>query len=89
MSTMKLKFKVSPAQYPGGERYAVGRWYFLGREETCLWIHREVVDLRSMEPADLTPRAIEENARNFLPGRALTLGQIIAALNALRAAAAA
>jgi hypothetical protein len=83
-STMKLKFKASPAQHPGGERYEVGRWYFLGREETCLWIHRDVVDLGSMEPANLTPRAIEENTRNFLPGRALTLGEIVAALNSLR-----
>ncbi len=80
---MKLQFKASAAKWPGGSRYAVGKTYYLDRFEACLWIRREVVDLATIEPADLTPAAEAENKRNLLPGgKALTLAEVSAALAA-------
>lgn len=83
MSTMKLKFHLSPAMYPGGARYVTGKWYYLDRHECCMWVRRSVVDLASMEPAHLTPEAIEEHRANLRPGRALTLSQVLSALREL------
>jgi hypothetical protein len=81
MNTMKLKFNLSPAMYPGGARYVTGRWYYLDRHECCMWVRRSVVDLASMEPAHLTPEAIAEHEGNLRPGRQLTLKEVLAELH--------
>ncbi len=80
---MKLQFKASAAKWPGGGRYAVGKTYYLDRYEACLWIRRGVVDLATIEPADLTSAAEAENKRNLQPGStALSLAEVVAALAA-------
>jgi hypothetical protein len=43
--TLKLKFSKNPNKLPGGARYSTGKFYYMGREEACLWIKRDVVDM--------------------------------------------
>jgi hypothetical protein len=78
--TLKLKFSKNPNKLPGGARYSTGKFYYMGREEACLWIKRDVVDMSSLQAADLTDEAIAENEKNLGPGKALSFLEVVTAL---------
>jgi hypothetical protein len=81
---MKLKFKTAPTKFKGGERYSVDKFYYLSREEACLWIKRDVVDVKTLQAADLTDEAIAENEKNLGKGHALTLQETLQALSEIK-----
>lgn len=80
MPTMKLKFSKVPNKFTGGERYTIGKWYYLDSMEACLWIKREVVDMKTVEPCNFTDECQAENDKNTGEGPTLSRIEIIAAL---------
>lgn len=83
-TSMLLQFKEDPSRFAGGEAYAPGKDYVLGRFETCLWIKRDVIDMDSLRPGiDLTAAVLALSDGNLRPGHRLTLGEIVAALDEL------
>jgi hypothetical protein len=78
--TLKLKFSKNPRQFFGGTRYSTGKFYYMGREEACLWIKRDVVDMSSLQAANLTDEAIAENKKNLGEGHALSFVEVVTAL---------
>lgn len=79
---MKLKFKANPKKFSGGECYVTGKFYYLGKEETCLWIKRGVVDEASMEPVQMTQHMLDEHEANLQKGQRFTLIEVFQSLHA-------
>jgi hypothetical protein len=78
---MLLQFSKDPSGFPGGEVYAIGKDYLMDRFETCLWIRREVVDMKSLRAApDMTDALIASCQANLRKGARLTMAQVITAL---------